>query len=73
VHAWGLEGDFEPGALKSNTFSVEWPKGSGQLRDFPEVDRAAWFDLPEAHRRILGAQSPLLDVLAAAPQLRGRR
>jgi predicted NUDIX family NTP pyrophosphohydrolase len=73
VHAWGLEGDFEPGALRSNTFSVEWPKGSGQLRDFPEVDRADWFDLPEAHRRILSAQAPLLDVLAAAPQLRSRR
>jgi len=70
VHAWALEGDFEPGSLKSNTFSVEWPKGSGQLRDYPEVDRAAWFDLAEARRRILPAQVPLLDVLAASPCLR---
>jgi predicted NUDIX family NTP pyrophosphohydrolase len=70
VHAWALEGDFEPSALKSNTFSVEWPRGSGHLRDFPEVDRAAWFELAEARRRILGAQVPLLDVLAASPQLR---
>lgn len=70
VHAWALEGDFEPGSLKSNTFSVEWPKGSGQMRDYPEVDRAAWFDLPEARRRILSAQVPLLDVLAASPRLR---
>ena len=70
VHAWALEGDWEPGALKSNTFSVEWPKGSGQVRTYPEVDRAAWFDLPEARRRILGAQVPLLDVLAAGPRLR---
>ena len=70
VHAWALEGDFEPSSLKSNTFSVEWPKGSGHVRDFPEVDRAAWFDLAEARRRILGAQTPLLDVLAASRHLR---
>jgi predicted NUDIX family NTP pyrophosphohydrolase len=69
VHAWALEGDFEPSSLKSNTFSVEWPKGSGQMRHFPEVDRAAWFDLTEARRRILRAQVPLLDVLAASPRL----
>jgi predicted NUDIX family NTP pyrophosphohydrolase len=71
VHAWAVEGDFDPTSLTSNTFSVEWPKGSGRLRDYPEVDRAAWFDLPEARRRILPTQVPLLDVLAAAPQLRG--
>ena len=70
VHAWALEGDFEPSSLKSNTFSVEWPKGSGHMRDFPEVDRAAWFDLAEARRHILVAQVPLLDVLAASPHLR---
>jgi len=72
VHAWAIEGEFEPSSLKSNTFSVEWPKGSGQFRDFPEVDRAAWFSLPEANRRILPTQAPLLEVLEAAPQLRGR-
>ncbi|HEY7682093.1 MAG TPA: NUDIX domain-containing protein [Gemmatimonadales bacterium] len=73
VHAWALEGDFEPGSLKSNTFAVEWPKGSGQVRHYPEVDRAAWFNLPEARRRILASQVPLLDVLAAAPQVRTER
>ena len=72
VHAWALEGDFEPTSLKSNTFSVEWPKGSGRMRDYPEVDRAEWFDLPEARRRILAAQVPLLDVLAASPRLRAK-
>jgi predicted NUDIX family NTP pyrophosphohydrolase len=70
VHAWALEGDFDPRSLRSNTFSVEWPKGSGRTRDFPEVDRAAWFDLDEARCRILPAQVPLLDVLAASPHLR---
>ena len=71
VHAWALEGNFDPTSLTSNTFSVEWPKGSGQIREYPEVDRAEWFDLAEARRRILGAQAPLLDVLAAAPRFRG--
>jgi predicted NUDIX family NTP pyrophosphohydrolase len=72
VHAWALEGDFDPASLTSNTYSVESPKGSGQYRDFPEVDRAEWFALPEARRRLLASQVPLLDVLVAAPQLRKR-
>jgi predicted NUDIX family NTP pyrophosphohydrolase len=67
VHAWALEGDFDPTSLKSNTFSVEWPKGSGRFRDYPEVDRAAWFSLPEARGHILTTQVPLLDVFEAAP------
>lgn len=70
VHAWALEGDFDVTLIKSNTFSVEWPKGSGHLRDFPEVDRAEWFALPEARRRLLKSQVPFLEVLEAAPQFR---
>jgi predicted NUDIX family NTP pyrophosphohydrolase len=70
VHAWAVEGDFVPESLTSNTFSVESPKGSGQFREYPEVDRAEWFSLAEARRRILTAQAPFLDVLADAPQLR---
>lgn len=73
VHAWALEGDFDPTTLKSNTFSVEWPKGSGRFLEYPEVDRAEWFDLGEARRRVLPAQAPLLDVFAAAPQLASPR
>jgi predicted NUDIX family NTP pyrophosphohydrolase len=69
VHAWAIEGDFDPASLTSNTFSVEWPKGSGQFRDYPEVDRAEWFSMAEARRRILATQVPLLEVLEAAPQL----
>jgi predicted NUDIX family NTP pyrophosphohydrolase len=69
VHAWAVEGDFDPRSLTSNTFSVESPAGSGRFREYPEVDRAEWFDLPEARRRILSAQAPLLDVLADAPQV----
>jgi predicted NUDIX family NTP pyrophosphohydrolase len=70
VHGWGLEGDFDVTSLKSNTFKVETPRGSGQFREYPEVDRAEWFDFPEARRRLIPAQVPLLDVMAAAPQLR---
>jgi len=69
VHAWALEGDFDVTSLRSNTFSVESPRGSGRFRDYPEVDRAKWFGFEEARRRLIPAQVPLLDVLAAAPQL----
>ncbi len=65
VHAWAVRGDFDPDELRSNTFEIEWPRGSGKTRSFPEVDRAAWFDLAEARRRILPAQVAFLDELLA--------
>ncbi len=65
VHAWAVPGDFDPGCLRSVTFDLEWPRGSGRIQTFPEVDRAAWFTLDEARRRILPAQAPLLDALVA--------
>ena len=55
----------DPAKLRSNHFSLEWPPGSGSYRDFPEVDRAAWFALPEARTRMLAGQRALLDELAA--------
>ena len=61
--AWALEGDFDPRQLKCNTFEMEWPPQSGRRRSFPEVDRAEWFTLEEARRRILPSQSPFLDRL----------
>jgi len=63
VHAWAFEGDVDPAALRSNTFSMEWPPRSGQWQDFPEVDRAAFFDVAEARRRVNPAQAELLDAL----------
>jgi predicted NUDIX family NTP pyrophosphohydrolase len=60
VHAWAVEGDFDPRALTSNTFSLEWPPRSGRHQEFPEVDRAAWFYLEEAKRRINRGQAPIL-------------
>ncbi|MEY2532129.1 MAG: hypothetical protein QOF29_39 [bacterium] len=63
VTAWAAEGEFDPAALRSSTFAMEWPPRSGAMRDFPEVDRAEWFALDEARERILPAQAPLLDRL----------
>jgi predicted NUDIX family NTP pyrophosphohydrolase len=64
VSAWALAGDADADAVRSNTFTMEWPPRSGTMREFPEVDRAAWFSLDEARERILPAQAPLLDRLA---------
>ena len=60
-----MRGEADPALLESNTFELEWPPRSGRVQTFPEVDRAAWFDLDEARRRILPAQAPLLDRLVA--------
>lgn len=63
VIAWALEGDFEPDQLVSNTFEVEWPPRSGRVATYPEVDRAAWFDLETARVKLNAGQVPLLDAL----------
>ena len=63
VEAWAVEGDFDPTALRSNTVSMEWPPRSGRRIEVPEVDRAGWFGIDEARRRILEGQRPLLDEL----------
>jgi predicted NUDIX family NTP pyrophosphohydrolase len=63
VHGWAFEGDCDPAAIVSNTFELAWPPGSGRLESFPEVDRAAFFRLDEARRRINPAQVALIDAL----------
>ncbi len=63
VHAWAAPGDLDVTTVTSVTFSLEWPPRSGRMQDFPEVDRAAWFDLDEARRMILPSQGALLDRL----------
>jgi predicted NUDIX family NTP pyrophosphohydrolase len=65
VHAWAIEADFDPSTLKSGTFSMEWPPRSGRHQHFPEVDRAEWFSLGEARRKINKAQIALLDQLSS--------
>ena len=72
VHAWAAEADFDPAALDSNRFELEWPPRSGERREFPEVDRAEWFEPDEARRRILPAQAELIDrLLEVRPYTRG--
>jgi predicted NUDIX family NTP pyrophosphohydrolase len=66
ILVWAAEGRFDPALLRSNTVTIEWPKGSGRLQTFPEVDRAAWFDVSEAKHRILAGQAGFLDALLAA-------
>jgi predicted NUDIX family NTP pyrophosphohydrolase len=63
VVAFAAEGDLDADAIVSNTFELEWPPRSGRRQTFPEVDRAAWFGLEEARRRINPAQADLLDRL----------
>lgn len=63
VHAWAVEADCDADAIRSNSFEMEWPPRSGQRREFPEVDRAAWFDLPTARAKITKGQLGLLDQL----------
>jgi predicted NUDIX family NTP pyrophosphohydrolase len=63
VTVWALEGDLDPELVVPGTFTMEWPKGSGRLRSFPEIDRAAWFDLRRARERIVSGQRAFLDRL----------
>jgi predicted NUDIX family NTP pyrophosphohydrolase len=66
VHAWAFEGqwdDMHP--IRSNLFRMVWPPLSGQYRDFPEIDRAAFFDMAQARRKLKETQCPLLDRLQA--------
>jgi len=63
VRAWAAAAEFDPAALHSDTFTMEWPPHSGAERVFPEVDRAEWFEPAAARRRILAAQAAFVDRL----------
>jgi predicted NUDIX family NTP pyrophosphohydrolase len=63
VSAWAAEGDLDADAVRSNTFTMEWPPRSGRTAEFPEIDRAAWFDLETAREKLVPAQAELLDRL----------
>ncbi|SHF15686.1 NUDIX domain-containing protein [Streptoalloteichus hindustanus] len=64
VTAWAVEGDLDPDAVVPGVFEMEWPRGSGRLRSFPELDRVAWFDLDRARELVVTGQRVLLDRLA---------
>jgi predicted NUDIX family NTP pyrophosphohydrolase len=63
VSAWAVEGDLDPADVVPGTFQLEWPRGSGRMQEFPEVDRVAWFDLDSARAKVVSAQRDLLDRL----------
>jgi predicted NUDIX family NTP pyrophosphohydrolase len=64
VTVWAVEGDLDPGHVVPGVFQMEWPKGSGEIQQFPEVDRVAWFHLEEAREKLVTGQRVFLDRLA---------
>ncbi|MCZ2404765.1 NUDIX domain-containing protein [Paenarthrobacter sp. Z7-10] len=71
VTVFAAEADFRPERIVSNTFALEWPKGSGRVRDFPEVDGAGWFTESEARSKLVRGQLPVLDSLVRHLQAPG--
>jgi predicted NUDIX family NTP pyrophosphohydrolase len=65
VTAWAAPGELDADAITSNTFTLEWPPRSGVRREFPEVDRAGWFEPAAAREKLLAAQAELVDRLLA--------
>jgi predicted NUDIX family NTP pyrophosphohydrolase len=65
VTAYALEGDLDPEKVVSNTFEMEWPRGSGRRQSFPEIDRVAWFTVAQARPKMTRSQPELLDRLEA--------
>lgn len=71
VTAFAVEGDLDITDARSNTFEMEWPRGSGRMREFPEVDRVGWFAVAQARAKLLKGQRVFLDRLMAQPDLAG--
>ena len=63
IHAWALEHDLDVTRIRSNTFTLEWPRHSGQCREYPEIDQGRWFPVDAARERIASGQSGFLDRL----------
>lgn len=66
IRVWALQGDCDPARLVSSTFAIEWPPKSGELREFPEVDRAGWFNERDASAKIAKGQRPILEAFFRA-------
>jgi predicted NUDIX family NTP pyrophosphohydrolase len=65
ITTYAVEGDFDLNLFRSNTFELEWPRGSGRIQEFPEVDRAAWLPLDVAREKLVRGQVSILDSLRA--------
>ena len=63
VHAWALENELDVKDIRSNTFTLEWPKNSGNVKEYPEIDKAEWFDVNQAKKKILKGQAEFIDRL----------
>ncbi len=66
IRAYAVQADAGLRYVASNTFELEWPRGSGRISAFPEIDRAAWFGLDEARAKVVKGQIPILDALRDA-------
>jgi predicted NUDIX family NTP pyrophosphohydrolase len=64
IHVWAVEADMDVSEIHSNAFTIEWPRGSGTTQEFPEVDRAAWFDVQNASEKLVKGQVPFVQALA---------
>ena len=71
VTAFAVRGDLDVTEARSNTFVLEWPKGSGRMREFPEIDRISWFPVAQARTKLLKGQRAFLDLLMAHPMVVG--
>jgi len=69
VHAWAFEGDCDAEKIQSNLFRLEWPPGSGRQVEFPEIDRAEFFKMKLAKRKLKAAQIPLIEQLQEIVEL----
>lgn len=63
ITVYAAEADFNPDRIVSNTFPLEWPRGSGRIQEFPEIDRAEWLPEPVARTKLVAGQVPILDAL----------
>ena len=66
ITVFAVNGDLDLEGTFSNTFELEWPKGSGVVKEYPEIDRVGWFSVAEARSKLLKGQRPFLDLLTAA-------
>ena len=71
ITAFAVQGDLDVTDTRSNTFELEWPRGSGTIREFPEVDRVGWFPVARAREKLLKGQRPFLDRLMTEAELAG--
>jgi predicted NUDIX family NTP pyrophosphohydrolase len=73
ITAWAVETDFDPASIRSNTFTLEWPPGSGRREEFPEIDRAEWFDAATARRKLVKGQVRFIELLEERLRVPSRR